>query len=262
MPFVTTPRLRIVIALFCLIAASLSPMPCAGANAQAPVVLFDEGHGMYFVIEKKRDLDLSRLADLIRQHGAVVTSSRERLSQTLLAGKKALIISGPFRHYTNREIDDLAHFVLEGGRLAIMLHVPMPVFKLLYRFNVIASKGILQEHSNIIGKNGKYFKATVLFPHMITKGLQQFSLYGAWALLNTKPNVELVAETSPRAWLDLNGNEKQEPTEPAGTFAVLVAGRLGKGEYLVFGDDAVFQNRFLTGNNKKLAENLIAWLLK
>lgn len=262
MPFTTTCRLRPALALLCLIVTLLLLVPSASAAPHAPSVLFDEGHGMYFVIEKKRALDLSKLAGLIRQHGAVVASSKEKLSPSLLAGKKALIISGPFAPYSNGEINDLVHFVIEGGRVAIMLHVPMPVRNLLYRLNVIASNGIIEEHANIIGQHGQYFKTAVLFPHMVTRGLQQFSLYGSWALLNTKSNVELLAETSPRAWLDLNGNNKQDKTEPAGTYAVLVAGRLGKGGYLVFGDDAIFQNHFLTGDNKKLAENLIAWLLQ
>ncbi|MEJ2689149.1 MAG: DUF4350 domain-containing protein [Deltaproteobacteria bacterium] len=217
---------------------------------------------MRFLIENNGDLDLSKLADLFRQHGAVVTSSKARLSEALLANKKGLIIFGPFSRYSKGERDALVHFILEGGRLAIMLHIPMPVTSLLYRLNVIASRGIILEHNNIIGNNRTRFKTAFLFPHLVTKDLRQFSLYGTWALLNTRSNVELVAETSPQAWLDLNGNNKQESTEPAGTFAVLVAGRLGKGEYLVFGDDAIFQNRFLTDDNEKLAENLIAWLLR
>jgi hypothetical protein len=36
---------------------------------------------------------------------------------------------------------------------------------------------------------------------------------------------------------------------------------MGKGRYIIFGDDALFQNRFLVGENLFLAGNLVAWLL-
>jgi len=35
---------------------------------------------------------------------------------------------------------------------------------------------------------------------------------------------------------------------------------LGKGGFLVFGDDAIFQNKFMGTNNKALAANLAGWL--
>ena len=44
------------------------------------------------------------------------------------------------------------------------------------------------------------------------------------------------------------------------SFSVLVSGPHGSGELAVFGDDAMFQNRFLTGQNLELAHNLAAWL--
>ncbi len=262
MPIATVPGRGAVAALLCLFIALLMLVRPASAEPRPPVVLFDEGHGMHFVIEKKGALDLSQLAELFRRHGAVVASSREKLTQGLLDDKKALIISSPFIRYSNGEIEALVHFILEGGKLAIMLHIPMPATNLLYRLNVIASKGIILEHNNLLGDDSKYFGTAVLFPHPLTRELRQFSLHGCWALLNTRSNVELVAETSPQAWLDLNGNDRQDPAEPAGPFATMVAGRLGKGEYLVFGDDAIFQNRFLTDDNKKLAENLAGWLLR
>jgi len=43
-------------------------------------------------------------------------------------------------------------------------------------------------------------------------------------------------------------------------FAVVVAGKLSSGRFVVFGDDAVFQNKFLTGDNLILGRNLAAWL--
>jgi len=36
---------------------------------------------------------------------------------------------------------------------------------------------------------------------------------------------------------------------------VLVTGQVGNGAFAVFGDDAIFQNKFLYGTNRKLAAN-------
>lgn len=262
MRFAMRRGLESATATLLLFTALLFFAPDALSHPQSPVILFDEGHGMHFIIGKDGPLDLSQLADLIRQQGAVVAGGREKLTGSSLADKKALIISGPFTPYSKEEIEALVNFVLEGGKLAIMLHIPMPVYSLLLRFNVLASKGVIRERNNIIEHKDVYFQTNALFPHMLTGDLKRFSLYGAWGLLNTKPNVHILAETSPQAWIDLNGNNRKDKTERAQSFAMVVAGRLGKGEYLIFGDDAIFQNRFLVAENRKLATNLAAWLLQ
>jgi hypothetical protein len=58
----------------------------------------------------------------------------------------------------------------------------------------------------------------------------------------------------------LNRNSKFDESDIRQNFAVVVAGGIGSGEFLIFGDDAIFQNRFLTGNNAQLARNLVSWL--
>jgi hypothetical protein len=236
--------------------------PVAKAEQQGQGVLFDEGHGMRFVIGMDGPLHLSGLADILRARGATVESSQQKLTKNLLAGHKALIISGPFHQYSRGEIDAVINFVLEGGKVAIMLHIPMPVSSLLYRFNVTTANGVIQEQDNIIDGNDKYFTVFTLADHPVTKGLDSFSLYGAWPLLCNSPNVSMLAVTGPKAWIDLDHNGKRTEADTQQPFGVIAAGRLGKGEYLVFGDDSIFQNSFLKEQNVRLAENLADWLLK
>ena len=77
----------------------------------------------------------------------------------------------------------------------------------------------------------------------------------------TKPK-EIIAATSDDAWLDLDRDrQRSQKTEPAQRFAVAVSAHEGEGKYVVFGDDAIFQNRFLQGENHKLARNLARWFL-
>jgi len=42
----------------------------------------------------------------------------------------------------------------------------------------------------------------------------------------------------------------------------VVTGTLNKGDFVIFGDDAIFQNRFLDDDNRKLATNLGKWLTR
>ena len=48
--------------------------------------------------------------------------------------------------------------------------------------------------------------------------------------------------------------------DAGGPFTVAVSGTLGAGLFAVFGDDAIFQNRYLDEDNGRLAANLSGWL--
>ena len=96
--------------------------------------------------------------------------------------------------------------------------------------------------------------------HPLTAGLSDFALYGAWALQPTAAVTEVLAKTSAHSWVDLNRDRTYNPGDAMQPFAVLVAGTSGQGRYAVFGDDAIFQDRFLEGNNRQLADNLAHWL--
>jgi len=93
----------------------------------------------------------------------------------------------------------------------------------------------------------------------VVNRIQEFSAYGVWGLINKDQSVRIVASTGPNAWIDLRQDKKQTK-ENTSSFGVIVAGEMGQGAYLVFGDDAIFQNKFLDANNKALAANLAAWL--
>ena len=98
-------------------------------------------------------------------------------------------------------------------------------------------------------------------PTQLFSGINSFSAYGVWAL---KPGASssAIARTSPEAWVDLKGDNIFSEGDAVGAFAVVVMGTLGKGDFVVFGDDAIFQNRFLDDNNRKLAINLGTWLTR
>jgi hypothetical protein len=241
--------------MFCTLFFSLA----VTAHARQ-TVLFDQGHGQLFAIERNGDLDLSRLAALFKDAGCDVTSTASPLTNKLLSGVDALVLSGTFKPYSPEEIETIAAYVERGGALCIMLHIGPPVAKLLSRLGIEHSNGIIREQENIIGNDPANFRVTRLAKHPLFNGLRQFSLYGVWAIHETRPGIQAIAMTSASAWIDLNRNNRLDMVDVQQSFAVALAGQLGKGRFVVFGDDAIFQNKFLVGDNFTLGRNLAEWL--
>lgn len=141
-----------------------------------------------------------------------------------------------------------------------MLHIGAPVAELLHRLEVDVSNGVVREREGVIKGESLNFYVTRLASHDLNKGLKQFNLYGGWALLNIGANAAIIAETSPTSWVDLNGDKKFSAGDAVQSFGVAVAGSIGKGKFVVFGDDAIFQNKFLDEVNILLGKNLVEWL--
>lgn len=237
-------------------------VPDLHAAETKPVVLFDQGHGQAFVIEESGDLQLSGLAGLFREAGFEVKAGRQAINAELLSGVDCLIISGPFRPFTIEEAGTIMNFIEHGGYVSVMIHIAPTVMNLLKEFRVMASNGPINEVENVIGGEGKDFKVSRLEPHPLTKGLSRFSAYGVWGLKPETGGAKIIAKTSPKAWVDLNRDGKFSTGDAAGEFGVIIAGSLGKGEFAIFGDDAIFQNRFLKDDNLLLGKNLVNWMLK
>jgi hypothetical protein len=230
-------------------------------NNQKPIVIFDEGHGQKFVIEEKGPLHLYLLSSLFKQQGFIVTTKALQISDNTLNGADVLVISGAFISLNPSEIDAIMRFIDRGGKLCVMLHIGQPVAELLWRFNVLISNGVINEQENIINNNQKDFYVTRLESHPLTEGLKKFAIYGGWALMSSDKKGKVIAQTSPEAWIDLNGDQRFSEGDARQSFGVIVTGAYGKGRYIVFGDDAIFQNKFLQKDNLDLGKNLVRWLL-
>jgi hypothetical protein len=239
---------------------SLIVSPYTSYCFAAPAVLFDEGHAQQFLTGKSGALDLSELAALYQEQGAVVTTSVEELSKDSLAAVDVLVISGPFRPLSGAEVEAVVEFIHAGGGLAVLLHIAPPVRDLLHRLEVDYTNGTLRETRDVIGGNPQDFTITSLTEHPLTEGLESFSLYGAWALRGTAVHSEILAKTGEKSWVDLDRDKKFSRNDAAQSFGVMVAGEIGQGRYVVVGDDALFQNRFLDDSNRQLAINIVDWL--
>jgi hypothetical protein len=231
----------------------------AGVTEAAPLLLVDQSHDQRFVIEKDEPLHLSGFAAVIRSEGLVVRSSSTPLTDEALREVDALVIAGPFKSLDPAEVEAVVRFVERGGRLAAMLHIGSPFAGLLQRLEVDFTNYVLYEQENIIGGDPRNFQVKALESSPLFGGIDHFSLYGGWALLNTAPSARVIATTSPKGWLDLNGDNKLSKGDVFGAFGVVATGELGAGRFVVFGDDAIFQNKFLVEQNRQLAINLARW---
>jgi hypothetical protein len=223
------------------------------------IVLFDQGHGQQFLVEKNRPLDLSELATLFINEGATITTSRDKISSEVLSGIDVLIISGPFAPLLEPEIQAILKFVNDGGRLAVMAHIAQPIAGLILKLGGVISSAAVYEQKNIIGTNARDFMVSHLINHPLTNGLDAFAAYGTWALMAEKEGVQEVARTSDDAWVDLNMNGVLNDRDAKQAFAIILAGEIGLGKFAIFGDDALFQNQFLQGGNRVLGQNLVRW---
>jgi len=230
------------------------------AEAKKLTVVFDQGHGQKFVIEKEGKLQLSRLSGILKGKGYDVKISAGQITEAQLDTADVLIISGAFQLISTEEIDAVIRFVERGGKLCVMLHIPQPLTGLMGRLKIYASNGVIQEQENRINNVPMDFFITNMEKHKITRGLKKIGVHGAWALMTESPTAQIIARTGPKAWIDLNRDGKFDKNDARQAFGVIIAGTLGKGEYVIFGDDAIFQNEFLYQENMPLGKNLADWM--
>jgi hypothetical protein len=230
------------------------------AETKKQTVIFDQGHGQQFVIEKEGDLQLSGLSGLFKREGYDIKISAGEMNDAALNTADVLLISGAFQPLSPEEINTIIRFLERGGKLCVMLHIPQPLTGLMHRLKVYASNGVIQEQENTINNDPKEFFITNMEKHEITKGLKKIGVHGAWALMTDGATAQIIARTGPEAWIDLNRDGKFNETDARQSFGVVIAGTLGKGRYVIFGDDAIFQNKFLDQENMPLGKNLADWM--
>ena len=246
--------------LFLSVGIFLLSLAVAQAEAKKRTVIFDQGHGQKFVIEKEGDLQLSRLSGLLKKEGYDVKVNAGQMNDAALKTADVLLISGAFQPFSPEEINAIIQFVERGGKLCVMLHIPQPLTGLMGRLKIYASNGVIQEQENTINNAPKDFFITTMGKHEITRGLKKIGVHGAWALMTESKTAQIIARTGSKAWIDLNRDGKFNETDARQSFGVIIAGTLGKGRYLIFGDDAIFQNKFLDQENMPLGKNLADWM--
>lgn len=232
----------------------------ASVALAGPTVLFDEGHGQRFTVAGTAELDLSRFAAVFTDAGYSVKTATAKLTVDTLADVDVLVISGAFSPLDSKEIEAVSAFIERGGQLCVMLHIAPSLTALMDRLGVVASSSVIREEKHIIGNDPLNFYVTHLAASPLFEGIGRFALYGGWALNPEKDSVATIASTGTEAWVDLNGDKRFDSGDARQAFAVAIAGTIASGRFVIFGDDAIFQNKFLKDENTILARNLAQWL--
>lgn len=242
-----------------LSALLLIALACTATAANTnPVVLFDEAHGEQFLPQQEGALALTELGKIFTTQGFTIRSAKEPLTTASLAEVDAVVISGPFAPFAPEEIDALYSFVEKGGRLTIMLHVAPIISELLARFDVVHSNGVIRAEAPAqIEGEAINFHVTRLEKEPLFTGIDHFSVYGCWALMTEGKFARIAASSGDKSWIDLNKDRSYSEQDAMQSFGIIALGEVGKGNFVIFADDAIFQNRFLTGTNRQLAENLV-----
>ena len=232
-----------------------------GSPCFARTLMVDQGHGQAFLIENNGPLDLSDLAEIFTDQGfELKVNATNPFQDTSFAGIDALVISGPFLPLTGDETNSIIQFINDGGKLCLMLHIPSPASTLLKKLGVAVSFTPINERENLLGTNIKDFSVVSLQPHPITEGLQSFKVYGIWGVMSDNDYSSVIASASSKSWVDMNKNNTLDEGDGVYPYGLVVTGNIGKGSFVVFGDDAIFQNQFINAENKQLAINLAKWL--
>lgn len=256
--------IKLCIALVSLAIFSGCAVSSSGVKETAdkmPVALFDQGHGQRFIVERKDRLDLSTMADVFVAQGYTVRGTYGELTPERLKDVDALIISGPLSAITEAEAANILSMLDRGGSLAVMMHIAPTLAPLMDRLGVAATRGSINETSSfLINSDAKNFYAEGLAGHPLFEGVNMFDLYGSWGLIAAREGVTILARTSNGAWVDENLDGIYNEGEARGELGLVAEGMAGKGRFVVFGDDAIFQNIFIVDDNLALARNLAKWL--
>ncbi len=155
-----------------------------------------------------------------------------------LKNAKALILAGVTGNFTEEEIDRIVDFVKGGGKLVVLIHVPPRNLEpLLSKFGVNASLTPYEvmEVAAVPGEE-----------NVLTEGVKEIYMRGVFLV-----DGDLFVLKKERVVV-FGGVSKKG-------VAKLV--KFGKGEVLVFGDDAMFLNSYITrADNLKLAKNIAKWI--
>ncbi len=234
---------------------------CAGwPTPQTRVARFDASHGEIFSVFGASPLDYTEFGRMMNEAGFKVIEEGESLSPSSLASVRLLVIAGPTRPLEEAEVKAVNQFVLDGGRLLVLLHIAPPVARLTESFNIFVSNFVISEKDNSIAGQSQDFYVMRFAEHALADGLSRMAVYGTWGLLAEDP-AKVIAETSADAWVDLDRDGKVGAEEPRQAFGIIATAQPGQGRVVVVADDAPFATRFLAeADNRVLAKNILQWL--
>lgn len=232
---------------------------CKRPPLPPPIVVFDQAHGQEAIDGSKSKQSLNHLQKLFAEQGFIVKINNASLTESALNNVDALVIEGPQSPLSEPELQLIGKYLNNGGQLFLTVNQPAAITPLLSRLRVFIAKGQVREKENLLSSQTPLNFSLKNFPvHPLTKGLTNFDIYGGWPL-NTNLEANIIAKTSPNAWVDLNDNDSFDELDASQAFPIIVTGQVGHGHFVVIGDDSGLQDENILGGNELFGKNLARW---
>ncbi len=252
-------------------------------------VVFDEGHGETSKIEDGEPFGYHRISWFLKKKGYKVENFTGSDIRELLSEKQdiVLVISFPFRKFSEDEVKSLKEFVSGGGGLWLLgewdakMGRRNAVNSISRAFGVEFNQDTVVDPENIISadKHGseitvdmpadtieqaRYITIKILRAHGITKGVKELH-YMSGCSLGFKPETGVVAMglSAETAFADLDGNARQDEGEEKENLCVFAIQEVGKGRVAYLGDHGLIMNNAIArADNRVFGYNVVRWLGK
>jgi hypothetical protein len=231
------------------------------STGHGPIVLFDLAHREIFGPTNTSPLGYSSAVERMRKAGGRVVVAHDPYTPEMLRDVSGVIIAGNMAPLTDAEQIALRNFVERGGVVLVATHLSAMDLPLARRFGIEISPKTLLERS-ASGADTTTLNANGIIADPLTEGVHSLDMMGAWALDSPSREASMLVLASPNTWMDINGDKQLTKEDPSGRFSVVAATRLGKGLFIVSGDDALFANLALqSADNRRMLDNLMRRML-
>lgn len=259
------------------------------SRARQPRVLIAEGHGE----RGARDLAETGLGlwiEELERTDVAIDSWNGFAATSVPDGTDLLVIAGPQVTWLAPEVDAIARYLDQGGRVVLLLEPQLPrgttavaatgFEPLLARWGIVARRDLVIDRGGGVPFLGpETFAAPLLGLHPVCRGIESqrvlFSLSRSLQIESPPAEVEVntLAESSPSAWGETDTAHldaiTQDPVDQSGPLGLLLAaerkpnGAAGRAaRLLVAGDADLAANLFYgSASNRDLWLNAAAWLL-
>lgn len=185
-------------------------------------------------------------------------SPLETLSDLPSSPKESTLILIPYLQFSPTELETVRNFTIQGGTLILADDYG-------YGNQVLAYLGFRTRFSGqplldpLINYKTEWFPQISRFkPGPLTGNIDNLVLNHATSLVNIAA-ADVLASSSSFSFLDLNGNQIREESEPTGPLPVIARHNLGSGQVIIIADPSLFINGMETlGDNAKFMQNLTA----
>ena len=185
-------------------------------------------------------------------------SPLETLSSLPSSPGGSTLILIPYLQFSPAELEIVRNFIIQGGTLVLADDYG-------YGNQVLAYLGFRTRFSGqalldpLISYKTEWFPQISRFKsNPLTGNIDNLVLNHATSLVNIEA-ADVLASSSSFSFLDLNGNQIREESEPTGPLPVIAQHNLGSGQVILIADPSLFINGMETlGDNYKFIQNIAA----